>query len=63
VYHKRGILSIPPIGGSVALSCQENDKMRLSHLSLENCTPAEAAKIKSPYKKWGDVVGKTGGIL
>ncbi|OGN91622.1 MAG: hypothetical protein A2Z70_03455 [Chloroflexi bacterium RBG_13_48_17] len=33
------------------------------HLSLKNRTPAEAAQIKSPYKNWGDIVRKVGGIL
>jgi transposase-like protein len=33
------------------------------HLSLQNRTPAEAAKIKSPYANWGDIVRKTGRIL
>jgi transposase-like protein len=33
------------------------------HLSLKNRTPAEAAQIKSPFKNWGDIVRKVGGIL
>lgn len=33
------------------------------HLALRNRTPAEAAKITSPYKNWGDIVRKTGGIV
>ncbi|MGD0353382.1 MAG: IS6 family transposase [Dehalococcoidia bacterium] len=33
------------------------------HLALENHTPAEAAKIKLPFKNWAEFVRKAGGIL
>jgi transposase-like protein len=33
------------------------------HLALENRTPAEAAKIKLPFKNWAEFVRKAGGIL
>lgn len=33
------------------------------HLALDNHTPAEAAKIKLPFKNWAEFVRKAGGIL
>jgi transposase-like protein len=33
------------------------------HLALDNKTPAEAAKIKLPFKNWAEFVRKAGGIL